>query len=287
MCIWPAMSHSIELRDLLFWGIDEANDATGRGRVASRRPCSSSVRSGEYAGRLAKAELASAVDPEGPGDTGGHRRCHLRVVHHGRGLGRGEGRQPCPVHGGRAFWRRNSKDHDRLVDFAYAEVQQGHVNATSLCVIIHCPEGKSNLFPSIAISSPRRPDASTGNPITVGPVITVRGTVDADVLKGRKLWIVTQVSGVSKFYPQGNAGAHWGPAMMDAAKQRWTSPAVFLGQASDLGRHFDVVVVLADDAACQVFWKYLADGPKSGFPGISELPAGAQEYDRVEVVRGQ
>ncbi|MDQ1286925.1 MAG: hypothetical protein QG622_490 [Actinomycetota bacterium] len=179
------------------------------------------------------------------------------------------------------------KDHDRLVDFAYAEVQQGHVNATSLCVIIHCPEGKSNLFPSIAISSPRRPDASTGNPITVGPVITVRGTVDADVLKGRKLWIVTQVSGVSKFYPQGNAGAHWGPAMMDAAKQRWTSPAVFLGQASDLGRHFDVVVVLADDAACQVFWKYLADGPKSGFPGISELPAGAQEYDRVEVVRGQ
>jgi hypothetical protein len=43
---------------------------------------------------------------------------------------------------------------------------------------------------------------------------------------------------------------------------------------------------LADKSATQELWHYLRSGSKAGsYPPLTELPAGAREYTRVNVIR--
>jgi len=176
-------------------------------------------------------------------------------------------------------------ERDKIRDFAFGEVRNGNITATDLCGVVRC--GDDAPHPQVVITSPRRAEGNSGNAPAVPGHITVRGTSDLD-LKDRKIWILTQVSGVSRLYPQGDAAAGWGPATLDATGRRWTSPAVYTGQNSDVGEHVDIIAVVADEKASEAFSKYLRYGQAShDFPGIHRLPAGALEYDRVEVVRGK
>jgi hypothetical protein len=130
------------------------------------------------------------------------------------------------------------------------------------------------------------PESSQGAPSRVPAVITVRGTVH-EPLSGRSIWIVTATPGINRYYPQGS----WRPDRLGPASTtpdgRWTSPSVYLGDPKrDRGRHFDVIAILADQSAEDSLWEYLKEGSRTGsFPGIPELPGGAEEYDRVEIVR--
>ncbi|MDQ1293747.1 MAG: hypothetical protein QG608_1628 [Actinomycetota bacterium] len=176
-------------------------------------------------------------------------------------------------------------ERDKLQEFAFDQVRNGNVLATDLCGVVSC--GKNVPRSQVVITSPRRGEEDgTVVPVVPGH-ITVRGTTDLD-LGDRKIWILTQVSGVNRLYLQGDAAVGWGSAALDATGRRWTSPTVYIGRDTDAGEHIDVIAVVADKAASGVFSAYLRDGLKTGdFPGIPQLPKGALEYDRVETVRGK
>jgi len=70
------------------------------------------------------------------------------------------------------------------------------------------------------------------------------------------------------------------------ADHRWTSPTVFVGGPGDKGRIFFVLAVLASKSASSAFLNYLKESATThSSPGLKALPAGATEYDRVEVMR--
>jgi hypothetical protein len=176
-------------------------------------------------------------------------------------------------------------ERKKLQEFAFEEVRNGNILATDLCGVVSC--GKDVLRPQVVITFPRRGEEDgTAVPVVPGH-ITVRGTTDLD-LGDKKIWILTQISGVSRLYPQGDAAVGWGPATLDATGRRWTSPVVYLGPDTDAGKHIDVIAVVADKAASEEFRAYLRKGLKTGeFLGIPKIPTGALEYDRIEVVRGK
>ena len=119
----------------------------------------------------------------------------------------------------------------------------------------------------------------------VQAVTEAAGTVDVNRLSGRTIWFAVSTPGIAGFFIEGDWPTQSGPASVTAGG-RWTSPSLYFGKAKDSGRAFDLIVILADRSAADQFWAYLQQGHETGnFPAITHLPAGAQEYMRVNVIR--
>ena len=111
------------------------------------------------------------------------------------------------------------------------------------------------------------------------------GTANTKLLNGRSIWLAVSTPGIPGFFIQGDWPTRSGPATV-MADGTWTSPTIIVGQAGDIGRNFDIVVFLANNSAAGEFWNYLRQGHQAGtFVPMMRLPAGAQEYLRVNVVR--
>ncbi len=109
--------------------------------------------------------------------------------------------------------------------------------------------------------------------------IMVQGT-SANIPEGYQVWVLIYPHTAPLFFPQSVA------ATVDI-RGEWTSPAyIGLDQPDQIGLLFDIVAVLADQNAQNVFKTYVAQGMSAtAFPGLSELPDGAVEYDRITVIR--
>jgi hypothetical protein len=92
------------------------------------------------------------------------------------------------------------------------------------------------------------------------------------------IWVVVLVPEVNRYYPQNE------PAVV-GANGDWTS-ATHLGVEGDAGKKFAVLAVVANRDAQGAFRAYLADALKTQrYGGMERIPAGAQTYDQVNVVR--
>lgn len=92
------------------------------------------------------------------------------------------------------------------------------------------------------------------------------------------VWVVVLVPEVNRYYPQND------PAFV-GANGDWTS-ATHLGVEGDAGKKFAILAVVANPDAQGAFRAYLADALKTEkYRGMERLPAGAQTYDQVNVVR--
>lgn len=107
-------------------------------------------------------------------------------------------------------------------------------------------------------------------------VSEIRGT-STRLRPGQEIWII--VISLSRYYPQD------GPVIIER-NGNWASPPAFIGTDRDVGRTFYVLAVLANSQAGTALDHYLEVGNQTGnYPGIKRLPAGAQEYYRVPVIR--
>ena len=134
------------------------------------------------------------------------------------------------------------------------------------------------VFPLLSVERPR--------PADIVPMATeASGTVDVSKLDGQTIWFGVTTPGVPGFFLEGNWPAKTGPATI-TPEGDWTSPGLFVGQAGDTGKPFDIVIILAGSSAANQFWNYLQQGAATGkYPPIEQLPAGAHEFTRVDVIR--
>ncbi len=107
--------------------------------------------------------------------------------------------------------------------------------------------------------------------------VTVRGT-SQNIPEGQVIWVVIYVHDVRRYFPQDL------PADVQVNGD-WVSP-VIIGIDEDLGKEFDIIVVLVDQKAQDAFNDYLKDwGGKYPSPGLERLPEGALIYQRITVTR--
>lgn len=127
---------------------------------------------------------------------------------------------------------------------------------------LHSPSGAS-----VSIVSPdgHRP---------VSALETVSGTVTNPEL-GKAVWVVVKSQSDGRYYP------HKAAADMSSANE-WKSSDTNIGAASDKGRKYDVIAVLADSTAQGMLRAY-ADDPASA--GLDNLPPGIRQMDMVTVTR--
>lgn len=108
------------------------------------------------------------------------------------------------------------------------------------------------------------------------------GTLDTKKFRNRELWFAITTPGVDKFFIQGNSKAKTGPAEINQ-DGTWVSPSLFVGLPQDTGRHFNIVLIIANDQASRHLRGYLEKNEETRLP--IPLPEGAEEYTRVEVIR--
>ncbi len=133
------------------------------------------------------------------------------------------------------------------------------------------------IVPIVAVKRPRAGDR-------VGMATEVAGTADVRALNGRTIWFALSTPGIPGFYMQGR-WPNAGPAQF-TVEGTWTSPGLFVGGPNDIGKQFDIVIILADKSAAREFWNILQHDSKIGsYPPIAQLPAGAREFTRVNVIR--
>ncbi len=106
---------------------------------------------------------------------------------------------------------------------------------------------------------------------------TIRGTV-TKLPEEHVIWVVVFIQEVGRYYPQNR------PADLEAGG-RWSS-LVYIGVPSDIDKRFDILAVVADTNAQNVFNAYLAEArDRSDWAGLEMLPEGAVIYDRITVTR--
>ena len=114
-------------------------------------------------------------------------------------------------------------------------------------------------------------------PAEVPQAIQVQGTVQ-NLPPGQKIWVFTQNPGSSDLNPQPQA------AVINSAGS-WTSQT-FVGSSGDAGKQFQILVVTANATAVNTITSYLATARQTGnYPGLPQIPAGAQLYDKIPVTR--
>lgn len=107
--------------------------------------------------------------------------------------------------------------------------------------------------------------------------VTVRGT-SQNIPEGQVIWVVIYVHEARRYFPQDL------PADVQVNGD-WVSP-VIIGIDEDVGKEFDIIVVLVDQKAQDAFNDYLKDwGGKYPSPGLERLPEGALIYQRITVTR--
>jgi len=105
----------------------------------------------------------------------------------------------------------------------------------------------------------------------------IRGTSQS-IPEGQVVWIIVYPQITGRYYPQN--------ALTDIqANGDWSSPAL-IGIEEDVGKKFDIIVVLANKEAQESLNAYLAQfEDKKTWPGLEKLPNGAVIYDRITITR--
>jgi hypothetical protein len=138
----------------------------------------------------------------------------------------------------------------------------------------------------VTITSPRSGDVD----VTVSPPIVGTYTnIDSSL---ETLWLVTvvHVGQTRLYFPQGVSYPDYRSGInrpKAAQSGRWCSERGYLGDVADKGRTVDLLVVGANQAADQMFTRYLAySAARDDFPPWSYLPSGVTIYARSTVTRG-
>ncbi|AET65107.1 hypothetical protein Mhar_1749 [Methanothrix harundinacea 6Ac] len=99
--------------------------------------------------------------------------------------------------------------------------------------------------------------------------------------EGYELWITVYPDGVNRHFPQDKRNL---PIIM-MANGDWTAEAV-IGSPPDHDMEFKLYAILADETANAEILEYL-DGciVNESWPGLEQLPDGAEIYDYVTVIR--
>ena len=108
---------------------------------------------------------------------------------------------------------------------------------------------------------------------------TVRG-VASRIPEGSQIWLVLYAHDpTNRYYPQ--------QAINPDRNGDWFLPGITIGNRNNVGYKFDIIVLLADEHAKKKFNDYFhySNLAKSGWPGMEQLPDGAEVYDNVTVTR--
>jgi len=110
---------------------------------------------------------------------------------------------------------------------------------------------------------------------------TVKGLPDSSFI-----WAVSRGDGLSDTYQPLDR-----PCTIitstDSGPTEFNCGIFYVGGAADSGKSFMLFALIVDSAAAQEFLRYNASDPAAqGYPGLSNLPAGAQVAATVTVTRG-
>ena len=151
-----------------------------------------------------------------------------------------------------------------------------HVSSTSLPAPTPTPTStptptpSSTPEPAVKITTP-----SEGS--YVGTTQLVSGT-SQNIPAGYEIRVMIYSQGIDRYYPQDK------PADI-GINGDWTK-YVFIGNESDAGKQFDIVVMLADEKAQEYLDDYIEDCIEKGnYPGLETLSEGLSEHDRITVTR--
>jgi len=105
----------------------------------------------------------------------------------------------------------------------------------------------------------------------------VRGS-SQNIPEGDVIWVVVYPHIVGNYYPQNDPN--------DIQTNGDWASLVSIGIEEDIGRKFDILAVLLDEAGQDAFSDYLvqAEGKKT-WPGLERLPEGTVICDRITVIR--
>ena len=119
------------------------------------------------------------------------------------------------------------------------------------------------------------------NNANVGRNCTVQGTSN-DVPDGQVIWVYV-------YQPYRPNGEQYNPMQKTPITHQngdWSAFATF-GAPDEDGKEFQIIAILANQAAQDEINVYNANGEQTGiYPATASLPIGAVEYDRVIVTRG-
>ncbi len=141
----------------------------------------------------------------------------------------------------------------------------------------------ANPHVDIKITSPQ-------NGANVATSTDISGTINVNLPPGDSIWIVLRGQGDQHLHPQSEQDQNGKNlfSFLDAPPKHWLLTSAVFGYPGNANQDvkFDVNAVLADPSATSAFKKYLQDGATTGnFPGLLELPSGAQIEDTVSVTR--
>lgn len=123
----------------------------------------------------------------------------------------------------------------------------------------------------IKITSPKE-----GDEVPVS--IIVRGTFLGELPEGHYMWVVINPHpSLGQWWPQGGRVNPW--------KGQWDVQAWLGREKEDIGKEFDIAIILVNEEDDQYYWDYLGTGQETGsYPGIP-LPASAKTRDMITVMR--
>ena len=105
----------------------------------------------------------------------------------------------------------------------------------------------------------------------------IKGT-SQNISNDQVIWVVIYPQVVGYYFPQND------PAEVQANGD-WSSLA-FIGTEKDTGIKFDIIAVLVNKDAQDVFNEYFTQSEsEKSWPGINKLPNGAVTYDRITITR--
>lgn len=125
--------------------------------------------------------------------------------------------------------------------------------------------------PVIKITSPTEEDR-------VPVSIIINGIISGDLPQGQFIWVVIN--------PHPNLGI-WRPQVgrIEPSKGQWNIQAQLGGEKEDMGKKFDIAVILVDEKDNQYYWDYLMEKKTDkSYPEIPFPPSG-KIMDRITVVR--
>ena len=139
------------------------------------------------------------------------------------------------------------------------------------------PTPTPSLIPSqtptlqIKITSPEE-----GDEVPISTIVS--GTFSGELTEGQYMWVVINPHpSPGQWWPQGGRIDPW--------KGQWNVPAWLGREKEDIGKEFDIAVILVDERDDQYYWNYLKTGQETGsYPPIP-LPASTMIIDRITVVR--
>jgi len=124
-------------------------------------------------------------------------------------------------------------------------------------------------------STEPEPQITIDYPLGTANIEEVANGTAKNIPSGQKLWILVYPHKAQKFYPQGEA---------NIKNEKWTL-AIRLGNPENTTEQFDIVAVLANQAAQDELNDYKKNNSVNKGPWMWQLPNGAIEYNRTTVTR--